>query len=354
MNTKSTLGKTNELNKRSRLLVTALVALSTGTAASLFVGCGVAKSGFSTDPFAGKGDYKQMQAKGVPQVGAPNQIEVVEVDPPGYKKPAAPTQVAQVSAPTVADVEEAAATAAEPVAPVAEKNTQAPVVEIALPEVPLPETNVLTFVENEAVVYRFKIAGLKGKASMKNLIKGMIFSASDDQSNDVYDLKWSPTAGAAGATGSKLASVKLNAGAGREHLLIVSVVKDSNRPTVEKVSLKGNSINQGESMAIRITFSDASNAAATSFKVTAKAEGKSSAAIKSIVDQVRTNAVTKVDANFFEAELLVDTKDAKLGAKDSHVRFFVNIEQGERVSASIPVSIKLNKKAGPKKAGGKK
>lgn len=350
MNTNSTLAKMSLVNKKTRLLAAAVVALATGA-------CGITKSGFSTDPLAGQNQYKEMHAKGVPQLGAPNQVESIEVKPEGYDQALAAYNkgVAQLTAQKSAMVVNDAAGETSPAAEgaVNEKLVSVPVVEITIPEVPLPETQVLTFVENEAVVYRFKIEGAKAKASMKNLIKGMVFGPSDDQSKEVYDLKWSPKAGDAGEAGAKLSSMKLDAGAS-EHLLIVSVVKDGNRPVIEKVSLLANAMNPGEQMAVKVLFSDSSNTAAESFSASVKPENKSSPAVKQAVELTRVNAITKQSDGVYLAELLVDTKGVKFGAKDSHLRFFVSVGQGERVSAAIPMSIKLNKKAGSKKAGGKK
>jgi hypothetical protein len=314
------------------LLATVAVVASAG-----LTGCGAVKSGFNTDPLAGNDRYKAMQKEGVPQpgdqVGLPNPVPVrdhlgrpVPGELPPAQEPGVPGQLpASIPGGDVTQM---------PTAGVA-------INKITLVNLPVPETQVLNFVEGQAAVYRITVVESKGAAKIAGLPKGATFTKI---SEDVYDLKWIPAKGLTGSTQFSLKTVKISVGEKRLHNVIVSVVSEEGTPLVEKISLNSSSINAGDAVGFQVVFKDGGPQDQKPSIVLIEDSGQENEDVRKMYEAAKVTNVVATENGRMRADVVLETKGVKLGEKVTELRFAVAAERGEAQSVAIPQVIKLNQK----------
>jgi hypothetical protein len=307
------------------------------TIAVVATGCGAVKSGFNTDPLAGNDRYKQMQKEGVPQpgdqVGLPNPVPVRDHlgNPVPGAVPPAQDQAPQGQVP-----------ASIPTAEVGQVPTAVAVSKITLQAVPLPETQVLNFVEGQAAVYQITVLESKGEAKASNLPKGATFKK---LSEDVYEVKWIPAKGLTGEIGFDLQTLKISVGSKRLHNVVVNVIAEEGTPLVEKITLNSGSINAGDSVGFQVVFKDGGPQDQQPNITLIEDSGRESEEVKKMYASAKVSKMTPIENGRVRADVVLETKGVKLAEKATDLRFAVAASRGEAQSVAIPQVIKLNQVA---------
>ena len=325
-------------------------------------GCGAVKSGFNTDPLAGNARYKQMQQEGKPQVGdqagLPNPVPVVDQYGVPYNGSGSGSGSNQIPVGPAASEPAAEVPASIPQGEDAPVPTAAASInKITLQAVPLPETQVLNFVEGQPSIVHITVQDSKGKATQSGLPTGATFKKI---SEDVYEIKWIPAAGLTGKEGELLKTLKINVGTKRQHNVLLSVVSTLGLPTIEKVSLAAASISPGDAVALQVIFKDG-EASSEKAAVYIEGEEKSSAEVRKLFETAKISEVVASENGRLRADIVLETKGIKFAANEKTLRFVVAAGRGKNVSVAIPQVIKLNqvaqattKAASNKKATGDK
>lgn len=309
----------------------------------LLSACGAVKSGFHSDPLAGNTRYQEMRKEGVPQtqpvagegntatpgVQTPVNSETVPpVDNSGATTPVDSQPAPSVKVPSVESA---------PV-PVAAIETH----KLTIGEIPLPETQVINFVEGIALKYKITITKSNGQATAKGLPDGVKLTPVKD---DRYEMTWTAPVGITKDQGAFSMPIVINVGENRQHVLAIAVSPSNAVPFVRKVTLNAAEVKVGEAVGFNAIIS-AKGTDASALRIALDGEQTASPAVLAIIQAADLKAAVQQSETTYLVHGTFQTKTLPADTKTPlKLSFIVTAIAGDKESAQISQTIIVNPSA---------